>query len=376
MICLKRDDLNVHSHSPLLCAAPARPAFRAAIWVVLLLLTAGVAQGVVTLPTGPEQPAYGPGSRDYRHAGYRITQLGAYEERLVLYEPANPAPASAPVILFLHGWLASDPGYYQGWIEHLCRRGNTVVFPIYQGSGEHLSNYTTNAIRSMKEAFKALYGGGHVEPDRNRIGIIGHECGGVIAANIAASWKYFKFPQPKAVMVLHPSRRGGIGACLNLDLYDLSGIRPGTLLFIGVGEEDDDSAQEISRELFYAADSIPASSKNFITFLSDIRGSPPLVADSASTYAPIEPKYERFVEQRRWEFLSMMRQRRLARVMRCRGIDAMDWLGTFRLFDSLCTAAWTGRDLRSVMGDGESVRFMGVWSDGRRVKSLLATDRP
>lgn len=228
----------------------------------------------------------------------------------------------------------------------------------------------------MKEALRALYGGGHVEPDRDRVGIVGHECGGVIAANIAASWKYFKLPQPKAVMVLHPSRRGGLGANLNLDLYDLSGIRPGSLLLIGVGEEDDVSVQEVSRELFYAADAIPASDKNFITFLSDIRGTPPLVADGASTYTPLEPRFERFVEQRRWEFLSMMRQKRLARFMRCRGIDAMDWLGTFRLFDSLCTTAWTGRDRHLILGDGEAVRFMGIWSDGRRIKSLLATERP
>lgn len=365
----KRTDLNAHS-----LTAFMRRCVR--LWAALFLFAAPLLQGAVTLPTGPEQPVSGPGSSDYAHGGYRITHVGAYEERFVLYEPANPTPASSPVILFLHGWLASDPGWYQGWITHLCRRGNTVVFPIYQGSGEHLSNYTSNAVRSMKEALKTLYGGGHVEPDRDRFGIIGHECGGVIAANVAASARYFKLPQPKAVMVLHPSRRGGFGSVLSLDLYDLSGIRPGTMLVIGVGEEDDEAVQETARELFYAADAIPSSDRNFITFLSDIRGTPALVADSASVYAPLEPRYERFVEQRRWEFVSMMRQHRLARHIRCRGIDAMDWLGTFRLFDSLCTTAWTGRDRRSIMGDGEPVRFMGIWSDGRRINSLLATERP
>lgn len=333
-------------------------------------------QATVTLPAGPEQPEYGPGGRDYKHAGFRISQIGAYEERFILYEPAKPAPASAPVILFLHGWLASDPGYYLGWIEHLCRRGNIVVFPVYQGSGDHLSNYSTNAVRSMKEALRVLYGGSHIEPDRDRFGIIGHECGGVIAANIAASWKYFKLPQPKAVLSLHPSRQGGICANLNLDLYDLSGIRPETLFLVAVGEEDDEAIQETARELFYTADSVPASDKNFITFLSDIRGTPALVADSASTYAPLEPRFERFIEQRRWEYIKLMRQTRLSRFIRCRGIDAMDWQGSFRLFDSLCTAAWTGLDRRSVLGDGESVRFMGLWSDGRRLNGLLATDRP
>ncbi|HEY9070722.1 MAG TPA: alpha/beta hydrolase [Candidatus Ozemobacteraceae bacterium] len=348
------------------------------LWPVLLYLLLILAPlgAAVTLPTGPEQPATGPGGKAYPHAGFRITQLGVSEERFVIYEPANPSPASAPLIVFLHGWLASDPGYYIGWIEHLCRRGNTVIFPFYQGSGAHLSEYTANAVRSVKEALTVLYSGGHAEPDRDRVALIGHECGGAIAMNIAASAKYFKLPRPGAVMVLHPSRQGGLGANLNLDLYDLSGIRPGTLLLIAVGDEDGPSVQETARELFYAADAIPAADKNFLTYRSDIRGTPALVADSASVYTPREPRYERLIEQRRWEFIRLNRQTRLSRHIRCMGNDAMDWLGNFRLFDALCHAAWTGHDRDLVLGDGEAVRFMGIWSDGRRIDGPLATNRP
>jgi len=37
----------------------------------------------------------------------------------------------APVYIYLHGFLASDPRYYRDHIEHLVRQGFIVVFPIY-----------------------------------------------------------------------------------------------------------------------------------------------------------------------------------------------------------------------------------------------------
>lgn len=50
----------------------------------------------------------------------------------MIVEPAQPAPKSAPLVIFLHGWTAMTPDTYRGWVNHLAKRGNIVVYPRYQ----------------------------------------------------------------------------------------------------------------------------------------------------------------------------------------------------------------------------------------------------
>ena len=44
-----------------------------------------------------------------------------------------------PVVLFLHGWGATEPRFYGPWLEHLARAGNAVVYPRYQQSVAELA---------------------------------------------------------------------------------------------------------------------------------------------------------------------------------------------------------------------------------------------
>src|SRR5712671_3416242 len=82
----------------------------------------------------PEQPAqalHGPGGREYTHQVVTKAHFGEGSHEYGLYEPDQPRPASAPLIVFFHGWGATNPAIYGAWIEHLVRRGNIVVFPRY-----------------------------------------------------------------------------------------------------------------------------------------------------------------------------------------------------------------------------------------------------
>ncbi|RCK80771.1 MAG: hypothetical protein OZSIB_2659 [Candidatus Ozemobacter sibiricus] len=352
-------------------------ALLAAGLVLVLIAAAGPLQA--GQPLGAEQPLTGPGgSGDYRHASFLQKEFGVGEERTLLFEPTAPRPASAPVVIFLHGWVTSDPGYHAGWIEHLCRRGWIVVYPLYQGTGEHSSRYTGNVIRSVKEAFRRLYAEPDLQPDRERVAVIGHEVGALLAANLAAAARYCKLPQPRVVMLLHPSRHTHLRTGLygGVEIYDLSGIPAGTLLMTIVGEEEDPDSYELARELFYAADNVRARDKDFVTFLSDFHGKPPLVADRHAALSPKEPRYEREVDRRRFEYLKVFKARRLSRWTRCRGLDAMDWYGTFRLFDGLAAVAFANGPRDEVLGNTPRQRFMGFWSDRRPVNGLLSTNRP
>ena len=135
----------------------------------------------------PSQPSKGPGGSDYAHGSVKkCGLLGEGARAFHLYEPADPAPATAPVILFLHGYLGVNPIVYGAWIEHLVRRCNIVVFPIYQDTLIGAERYSDDALAAVREAFQILSSeSGHVRPDaEGHWALVGHSLGGPIAANL------------------------------------------------------------------------------------------------------------------------------------------------------------------------------------------------
>jgi len=357
-----------------------RPSLRLPIIVALLAVLAWPA-GLAGFPppTGPTRPEQGPGGKQGAHAEVKAVQIGVDEEKVFLFEPASPSPASAPLLVFLHGWFHPDPAAYRAWIDHLVRQGWIVIFPCYQGQGEPLRHYTANAARSVKEALRFLYAGGHPEPDRDRVAVIGHEGGAVVAANLAAGARMFKIPQPTALQLMMPSRRPKGLEGSGIEVYDLSWIPEGSRLVMMVGEDDRDNGMETARDLFYEMDHLMSRDRVFLTLLTDLHGKPALVGDAEAPLAPVEKGYERALEKRRLEFVTLYPYRPHARNVRAIGVDAMDWLGTWRVFDVLAGLSFAGFGSfhpADLFADNDRVRFMGHWSDGRPVRGLLATERP
>ncbi|MBI3038450.1 hypothetical protein HYY75_05280 [bacterium] len=331
---------------------------------------------VAVPPSGPNRSTLASEESKYFHGGVTKTIIGAYEEQFFLFEPNQPVPSKAPLIIFLHGWFSPNPEFYLGWVEHLCRSGWIVFFPCYQGGGELPQRFSGNAIRSLKEALGILRNGFHVWPDIDRVAIIGHESGGVVGANMAAAPRYFKIPIPSVLMLVEPSRGMGGENDTGIDFFDLSGIRANTLMLVIVGEHDFKTGQKTAKEIFYQADQIESRNKNFITLLTDLYGNPALVGDKFAPFSPLEPIFEREAVRRRTEFVKLYRSPMAARAIRSQGIDAMDFLGTWRLFDSLSKVSFEKGDRSESLGDTEKQRFIGNWSDGRLIRGLLATERP
>ena len=93
-----------------------------AIYTAIIILAAalvGLTQAAE--PTPPPQPTEGPGGSAYIHARVATTRLGAGTSEVYLFEPADPAPRSAPVVVFVHGWAGMDPNYYGSWLTHNIR---------------------------------------------------------------------------------------------------------------------------------------------------------------------------------------------------------------------------------------------------------------
>lgn len=351
----------------------------------------------------PTQPSSGPGGSEYRHAAVTKNHYGEGAEGYWLFEPSEPVPASASVIVFLHGWSGTNPRSYGAWIEHVVRRGNIVVYPTYQEPGSFRyppDRITANAIQAVRDAIARLQSGGHVRPELDRFAMVGHSAGGLLSANLAALAAEAGLPGPKAVMSIQPGRSQTRAKRMAIPLEDMSRIPAGTLLLAVTGDADRICRDVDAKKIFLGSTQIPPENKDFIILVSDDHGEPPL---HATHFAPVavDARYDDgsrmgqgqngagqrgflrslIVQRIRQRIASRFKEDELpdmsaASRMGGGAPDALDFYGTWKLFDGLTDAAFYGRNRSFALGQTPEQRFMGTWSDGTPVKELIATDTP
>ncbi len=348
-----------------------------------------------TFPTPPQQPATGPGGKDYRHAEVIKSVYGEGDRQYWIFEPAKPAPKSAPLIVFNHGWSAMNPKTYGAWIDHLVKRGNIVVYPRYQANlRTSTKKFTQNAIQAVKDAILQLQKGNHVKPQLDKFAIVGHSAGGQVTANMAALASSSGLPAPKAIMCVQPGKTWAKKEKAIIPLTDLSTI-PGQVLMLTVVGDRDNIARDIdAKKIFYQTPQIPLSNKDFITLVSDEHGKPPLIANHFAP-AAVDESYDsgEATESRKKSspLRSIFRERLRERISKRRkaddsdfkeikdtanSVNALDYYGLWKLFDALCDAAFYGKNRVYALGNTPAQRFMGKWSDGTPVKELIVTDNP
>ena len=106
-----------------------------------------------------------------------------------------------PVVLFLHGWGATRPRFYQPWLDHLAREGNAVIYPRYQDSFvDQPSEVLGNALAGVRLALK------RIDAKPGSLVVAGHSAGGALAADYAAIARTAKLPVPVAVFSAYPGR--------------------------------------------------------------------------------------------------------------------------------------------------------------------------
>lgn len=332
-------------------------AFFRTITILLLLLlmpffttpTAVLAASTSLAAAGPPQPSAGLGGTEYIHSKVVSHIYGSGAFKYYLFEPDLPKPGTAPLILFFHGWGIKNPNPYSAWIEHIVKKGNIVVFPVYQAAAfTKPDEYTSNATRSVLSSLELLKGKDHVTPDLNRFAIVGHSCGGMVASNIAALAAVSGLPVPKALMSIEP------GWVTTVPLEDLSKIPADILLLTIVGDQDFTSGDKGAIKIFLETPQIPLDRKDFITMVSDYHGSPPLMADH---FAPASRAPDVDLQS--------------AAIP-----DALDYYCLWKLFDALTDAAFYGKNCEYALGNTPQQRFMGTWSDGTPIKEMIVTDKP
>ena len=294
-------------------------------------------------PTPPDQPTDGPGGSNYTHADYTEHHYGIGACSYWLFEPAMPTPATAPVIVFNHGYAAVTPHYYDAWVIHLVRRGNIVIYPRYQlGLLTGAIQATHHAIIAVRNALAILNTSGHVTPDLTKFAIVGHSLGGGITAEMAAKASASGLPVPRAIMPVQPYV---VNQTMITNFHDIPAT---TLMLVVVGQNDYIAGTRSARMIFTTADQIPLDNKDYVIQRTDLHGTPGLIADHT---APVCPNNSSWT-------------------------NAMDYYSTWKLFDALTDYAFYGTDHDYCLGNTTQQRYMGLWSDGTPVKELLVTDTP
>jgi pimeloyl-ACP methyl ester carboxylesterase len=422
------------------------------VWGVSLLVVLAVAIGCATDPVDPdsspppepgarhpgaganpgahqpEQPLTGPGGRDYPHAVVSKHSYGAGAQQYWVFEPDQPRPASAPLVVFLHGWGLANPRTSGAWIEHVVRRGNIVVYPRCQlGMMDDPLQYVPNAAASLRDALQILNQPGHVHPEIDKVAFMGYSMGGLVAANLAVRAPAEGLPQPKALLIAQPGRQQ------LLPLEDLSKLPAPTLLVCVLAESDLIVGEADGRAIYRQATAIPAANKALLMLRDDQHGQPPLLAthpgplaydpdyDAAAiphapapgsapgsaTHPAIAPASDEVPSTLRIPGVSgifgmlesgadgshhapttkpagaAVNPRHAAPSTRLTfrrpwetPPDAYDYFGYWKLLDGLCDAAFTGRHREYALGDTVQQRFMGLWSDGTPVRPLTVLKGP
>lgn len=300
----------------------------------------------------PTQSVAGPGGSDYAYGSAARIRVGDEPTGAWVFSPEGiPAEdlARLPVVILLHGFGATDPQTYRGWIGHIVRRGATVIYPDFQPAGflaPDQSAFVADMLAGVAEGLEAA----GVEPEN--VHIVGHSLGAVIGTAYLGAGPVAGLPPAASLTLVAPGgcrtcgATPGFGVALPDDLQPPDGL----LVNIIVGADDEIVGDRDAREIWSRLGSVPASDKRFVEVQSDRHGSPGLIADHLFAQSDGDGDGS--------------------------AIDALDWYGVWRPLDSLIACADTGRLCDVALGTSDAALFMGEWSDGRAVPLPVVIDSP
>lgn len=363
--------------------------------IVLLVAAACRRSGGNSGQTAQAQPAQSTadipgGSGGYKHGGITQNKYGSGDGEYWIFEPADSKPVSAPVIVFIHGWGGMSPNIYGGWIEHLVKRGNIVIYPRYQENlRTNTHTFSDNAIAATKAALQELQQGNHVKAQLDKFAVVGHSVGGILSANLAATAQANGLPKVRAFMSIEPGKTWTRAERISVPLADLSAIPKDTLMLTVIGDQDRLAKDIDAKKIFNGASQVPLDNKDFITMVSDDHGTPPV---AATHFAPASRVNLVEDETRAQGFLAQrIRERLLARQSSNTseedsqadvessspsGVDVLDYNGLWKLFDGLTDAAFFGKNRQYALGNTPEQTSLGSWNDGVAIKPMKVTKNP
>jgi len=302
----------------------------------------------------PDQPAEGPGGSDYLCEEIKISDFAEEPDGYWLYEPVMEKSDTARLVVFLHGYGAMNPMIYGGWVKHLVKKGNVVIFPRYQKGIFSTSpkDFPANTAKAIKDAIDYLSQDSLSQVHTDQISFVGHSYGGVISAHLAARYQDYELPFPRAAMLCSP----GSGPFKGAVLEEYSGIPATTKLLVMFSDRDHVVGDKFSYKVFNTATQV--KDRNLIKQYSDSYGDPGISSGHNESYSIDE------------ELDSGIRNVTTKRALRIGETNAVDYFGYWKLFDALNSCAYAEGHCEFAFGNTKQQSFLGNWSDGTAVRAL------
>ncbi len=298
-----------------------------------------------------QQPVNGPGGSNYAHAGFSKTKYGTtITDCYWIYEPQNPKPDSAPVVVFWHGTssqteIDSLPNGQELFLQHICKKGYTVIFPLYQYGGQTLPalQQITNGAAVVNLALTELTNGsGHVAPAHDaagglQFGAVGISRGGGMTLNVATYHDTLDLLPFKALCAFVPSAGQA-----------MDGIDTGTKVLVVNGEDNTLNFAE-SQQAFDSLYHIPCYNKHLIQINSDHNGLPDLTAEHNFAGSGTD-----------WQDSTRL--------------NYLDFYGSWKLAVALLNCSFYGQDCNYCLGTDTLITYMGTRSSGAPVNVASIMD--
>jgi predicted esterase len=305
----------------------------------------------------PAQPASGPGGSSYTHGGVTIYDYATNGngEDFWLYEPNNPTPDSANVIVFCHGLGMTNPKAYGAFIKHLVRKGNVVIYPRYQRTlslTTGIAEYNDSCAKGILKALDTIQQPGHVKGRGYNYFILGHSVGGVLTANMTMLYQQYGLPKPLTAFSMQP------GAATYL-MSDYSPFPTDVKFLIAVGQDDAIVGTVPGTTIYNQTTAVPTTHKNLVHHYADNHGSPAIQA-SHNEPCGFDNQFDNGETNLFIPFVTG-------------NVDAMDYLCYWKLQDALMDCALNNQNCEYAFGDTPEQHGMGNWSDGTPVRILEVT---
>lgn len=135
----------------------------------------------------------------------RVITEGNGPDRAYAFYPADQSPEKLPLVIFLHGWMGTNPKNFGALIDHLARRGSVVVYPVYQTDGNTPPQMITDtAAKSISQILKRLENENPNLIDTQKTMYFGFSIGASISINFAANPEKYKLPIPRGMILVAP----------------------------------------------------------------------------------------------------------------------------------------------------------------------------
>ncbi|MEZ5141437.1 MAG: hypothetical protein R2726_02810 [Acidimicrobiales bacterium] len=327
-----------------------RLAAAAAVLTTVLALAGGPAQAASVDPPG--QPATGYGSSQgyvATSATKHVTGDGYAGTRVWWYVPNRlQHGTTAPVVVFLHGFMLLAPEIYQGHIDHLTRQGYIVVFPQFNKGGilglltdTDQNKMLQRAVDATNVALSRL--GGIAE--RSNVHLYGHSLGG----EMGEAWLGRGGVPVQSITLANPSLNAAasipsfVRSLISITPIDHAAAAKATNVRTIVLTGDRDTIASPAESLQVYDELTAAPSKVVYQARSDSHGSPALVADHM---APIQD--QGIVPDVLMQLFGGTGQQ-----------DALDWRYYYAALDA------------NIAGATRVSFDLGTWSDGVPVASPM-----